>query len=174
MKTCYTCNFSPDDWDQFENFLVDSTPVVGFVLGSRHWQNPQAGFNVDANLNAFHRSTLGALLPYDASLDAKSVFYSQFMSNMLVAALYAHQRNYWPENMRLFNSPLNDHSFHANYPRAAKWHVPKTYLSKVWAKKGCFSESFDIVSCGNFSSDKFLNGFHAQERTVKVLYYATL
>ena len=65
-----------DPWTMFESFLHSTQPGVGYFLHGMWWQGDPSktelqNFNVDANVNAFHRTTLGALLPYDCSRSDK-------------------------------------------------------------------------------------------------------
>ena len=59
-------------WEEFEAWLTDTQPAIGYLTKSASFHtNPVKGapFNVDANVNAFHRTTLGTALPYDARLN---------------------------------------------------------------------------------------------------------
>ena len=77
---------------KFENFLLKEKPAVGYIKGMVKWmeefrkdehgklketvhKNGVGIFNIDAVINAFHKSTIGLLVPYSTSLDHKSWYY---------------------------------------------------------------------------------------------------
>ena len=72
-----TFEFGDQDWSEFEDWLRTDQPAIGYVLESRSFNRKNLPCNVDANLNAYHRATFGTLLPYDDSLDAQGIYFSQ-------------------------------------------------------------------------------------------------
>ena len=126
---------------------------MGFLLGSTTWHTRNHSFNIDANFNAYHRATLGTLLPYDASLDEQGIYFSQYIQNMVRAALFASQTRYWPARTQAFDQSRNHYGVSNKYSRSKAWDVPKLYMSGGWRKRSAFQKSFDIVNCGSMKPD---------------------
>ena len=67
--------------NKFEDWLLETKPAVGYIKGMVLWQtgNQEYGrVNVDAIINAFHKTTIGLLLPYVSVFDSSSWYYSAF------------------------------------------------------------------------------------------------
>lgn len=126
-----------DPWTMFERFLDSKHPAVGYFLGGRKWQHDsrktlRQPFNVDANVNAFHRTTLGALLPYDCSLDPIGIYFSQQIQNMLVASLFSTNRIAGLPEI-VFDDHRNRHNSNIiSYNRSHEWSIPTHYFSKLF------------------------------------------
>ena len=64
---------------KFEDWLLETKPAVGYIKGMVRWQNGNQEYgrvNVDAIINAFHKTTIGLLLPYVSVFDSSSWYYS--------------------------------------------------------------------------------------------------
>jgi len=86
---------------------------------------------VDAIEATFHRNTLGSLLPYDSSLDPQSIFYSQFIMNIAVAAMYASSRRAFYGNK--FKYANNGHNTgNPKYKHKSIWRIPQSYMSRAF------------------------------------------
>ena len=65
----------------FEDWLLETKPAVGYIKGMVEWQTGLQEYgrvNVDAIINAFHKTTIGLLVPYVSSFDNESWYYSLF------------------------------------------------------------------------------------------------
>ncbi|CAE7257187.1 Slc8a3, partial [Symbiodinium pilosum] len=89
----------PDAWSKFEKFLLDELPAVGYITRSRHYHSIDKGkatrgslFNVDHNALAFHRHTLGSLLPYCDFLQRIAVGWSGAILGLQLGVLYSNSR----------------------------------------------------------------------------------
>ena len=83
-----------DPWSRFEKWLIQTSPSVGYFSQAFPKSSGYSTkrFNIDAACNAFHRDTLGTLLPYDTSLDTQGIFFSQYIMNVATAAMFAGRR----------------------------------------------------------------------------------
>lgn len=115
-----------DPFDAFEAFLLNWEPAVGYPRYD--WQHTEPdrevnlGYNFDALVNAFHRDTIGTLLPYYTGFDAESWLYSQLLISHLCAMLYnAHRIQYNPVQARNRNRKSYD-------IRKKYWTIPTTFL----------------------------------------------
>jgi hypothetical protein len=85
-----------NDYFLFEHFLKKWKPSMGYVRYA--WQEVaenaevNTGQNVDALFNAFHRETIGTVLPYSQWLDSECWYYSQYIVNQLNNIMYADTR----------------------------------------------------------------------------------
>ena len=125
---------------------------------------------MDANFNAYHRATLGTLLPYDDSLDAQGIYFSQYIQNMMVSALFATRRRYWPKQtkVRWINRAKNEHTHGKKYNRSHNWVIPKSYMKDLWRVSNEYSRSFDVVNCGSTITTKYCEydgSHHANTKT---------
>ena len=71
-----------DALDIFEKYLLEKKPAVGYPKHMIPWRldvQDYGIFNVDAVINAFHKTTIGLLVPYCSSLDHKSWYYRVVM-----------------------------------------------------------------------------------------------
>lgn len=124
-----------DPWNIFEAFLIKWKPAVGYVA---HYasQKSTPGLvtsgigNVDANLNAFHSSTVGILLPYVESLDAMSWYFSQVIQSYIVAALYPSHR-IGLNSLSIDNNSGNKHRYGATH-RSHSWDVAKATVRDLF------------------------------------------
>jgi len=155
-----------DAWILFEQWLNTKLPAVGYFTKSTSWQdsfNLGHPFNVDANANAFHRSTLGTLLPYDSSLDNQGIFFSQYIMNIATAAMFANNRLGF--NMVDFNRKKNKHGSQTNYVRSTQWSVPKKYMSNVFVD-GKLRGAVSLVNCHESETNKFCQYIPCGDRTL--------
>lgn len=120
-------------WDVFEAGLDEWRPAVGYIHAP--WQTVDetqavtvGTANVDAIVNAFHASTVGVLLPYDATFDDESWFYSQLINSFLVGAFYPTLRVGF--NNLGFDYANNKHRY-GNEKRQMDWTVGKLYLRSL-------------------------------------------
>lgn len=117
----------PDDpFEAFEAFLLKWEPAVGYPRYD--WHHTEAGrevnlgYNFDALMNAFHRDTVGTLLPYYTGFDAESWLYSQLLVAHLCAMLYNdHRIQYNPVRVR--NRSRRSYDIRKKY-----WEIPTTFL----------------------------------------------
>jgi len=152
----HMAKFTSYNWTMFETWLRNQQPAVGFLIGSMRFQSAEKRFNVDGNMNAFHSTTIGTLIPYDTTLDSEGIYFSQYIQNMMVAALYASQRKFWPGMIKQLDQTANNHNANASkYKRSHEWRLPKIYMSTLWkSNKGCFSQSFDLVNCNSTQNNR--------------------
>ena len=115
-----------DPFEAFEAFLLTWEPAVGYPRYD--WQYTEdsrevnLGYNFDALMNAFHRDTLGTLLPYYTGFDAESWLYSQLLIVHLCAMLYnEHRIQYNPVRVR--NRSRKSYDVRKKY-----WTIPTTFL----------------------------------------------
>jgi len=85
-----------DPWSRFEKWLLQTSPCVGYFSQAFPKSSGYSTkrFNIDAACNAFHRDTLGTLLPYDNSLDTRTqgICFPQYIMNVATAAMFAGRR----------------------------------------------------------------------------------
>lgn len=130
-----------DPWGLFERWLLAKLPGVGYMTRSTSWHRLDNGdetrgvFNVDGNINAFHRSMLGYLLPYNPSLDASSWYYSQYIMNLQVATFFRGQNGRVGWNIPNFDDSNNKHSGSSIYRRGKMWSVPIEWFRKIIGNK---------------------------------------
>ena len=110
----------------FERYLTEWEPAVGYTRYDWQHVEPESevnlGYNYDAIINAFHRETLSALLPYYTGFDAESWLYSQHIINHLTAVLYN------PYRIQ-FNVIRTENQARQGYPiRKKYWWIPTTFL----------------------------------------------
>jgi hypothetical protein len=168
-------------WDDFEMWLAKTRPAIGYLTNSVIWHNSAslgAPFNVDANVNAFHCTTLGMALPYDDTLDDQSIFFSQYIQNMLAGAVYASQRRGFDgiqfnhANNRHHEAPpdeakdifftgsmlVGDKSKHHgshNYNRSKKWTIPKQYMDLVFRNLTAMHQAVVTMNCNEPNNDRY-------------------
>ena len=121
-----------DQWTKFETWLLRELPSVGYMTRSTDWMPVDESsdttfgtFNVDANVNAFHRSTVGTLIPYDSALDDISWYFSQDIVNVLVATFFRGRTGRLGWNVPSFHYEKNRHSY---YPRSKDWDIALRYM----------------------------------------------
>ena len=71
-----------DALDIFEKYLLEKKPAVGYPKNMINWMlgfQDYGIFNIDAVINAFHKTTIGLLVPYCSSLDHESWYYRVVM-----------------------------------------------------------------------------------------------
>ena len=64
---------------KFEDWLLETKPAVGYIKGMVNWQTGTQEYgrvNIDAIINAFHKTTIGLLIPYVSVFDGSSWYYS--------------------------------------------------------------------------------------------------
>jgi hypothetical protein len=144
-----------DPWSLYEQWLLETRPAVGYNI-AMDWERATAPFNVDAIENAFHRNTLGSLLPYDPSLEAQSSFYSQWIMNTVVAAMYASTRRAFDSIP--FDSRMNAHdTSNPAYVRSCKWSILKTYMDSVFREGTPSKAAVDLINCHTPGTNKGCN-----------------
>ena len=141
-------------WDLFEDWLTQTRPAIGYFTNSAPWQSTHKGapFNIDANINAFHRTTLGAALPVDLSLDDQGSYFSQHSHNLLVGAVFASQRRGFKGVE--FNGKKNVHSYPASR-RSQKWRIPKLHMDSVFREDTPMHQAVVRMNCNQTNDDKY-------------------
>ncbi|CAJ1456339.1 unnamed protein product, partial [Effrenium voratum] len=86
-------------WASFERFLLQELPAVGYLTRTRHFHALGKGkatrgeyANIDHNALAFHRNTLGSLLPYCDFLQRLAVGWSGAILGFHVGVLFSNSR----------------------------------------------------------------------------------
>jgi hypothetical protein len=88
-------------FDGIEAFLINNQPAVGWFPNAKPWTADMefplgpddliyGPADPDPNVQAFHTSTLGLLLPYDNHFDATCIYASNQILRQIGAATYAH------------------------------------------------------------------------------------
>eukprot|EP00439_Symbiodinium_sp_Y106_P031801 s1753_g3.t2 len=149
-------------WTKFEKFLLEELPAVGYITRTRHYHSLGRGkatrgslFNVDHNALAFHRHTLGSLLPYCDFLKRNAVGWS---GAILTLQLGAPWRADGSSNARKCKDALCDVS-----PRALAQDLAQN-LHRPY-KRGGGSYAFDLLKQrfqGEMLSDELLEAYWGQ------------
>ena len=129
-------------YDAFESWLLEVRPRIGYLTNAASFQIKDTGkittglSNVDANLNAFHSSTLGLVLPYDNYMEKQSAFYSQYIQNFIVSTFYRHKYSRVGNNDIEIDIQKNRHN--AKYRRAVRWKRVHNYIESVVTEASSF------------------------------------
>lgn len=129
-------NAGGDAYVIMEEWLIARRPLVGYLTNARGWQPRDPSsietvgcFNVDAVLNAFHYSSLGLMLPYDASLDMQSIFYSQYTLNLITHAFYTTVDGRVGWDCVTIDRTKDRHVANSkSYHRANDWSIPQGHF----------------------------------------------
>ena len=124
-----------DPWKVFEKFLSEWRPAVGYVAHYAFQKSTPGSVtsgtgNVDANLNAFHSSTVGILIPYVESLDKYSWYLSQLVQSYIIAALYPSHR-IGLNSLSINSASGNKHRYGASH-RSHSWDVAKAAVRDLF------------------------------------------
>lgn len=144
-------------WDVFELLLVKKKPAVGYLTGSTAWHKDTrlgAPFNVDGNVNAFHSTTLGLLLPYDITLDS-SIYYSQYINNLIVGSAFASQRIGFEDIALDLSDNAHNSNENGKHRREASWSVPKHYMNGLFLAHTAMHKSIELMNCCNSPDDRY-------------------
>ena len=123
-------------WGDFEHWLLHESPSTAYMTRSVWWHRVGSGpvttgtFNVDAIIHAFHKSTLGYLLPYDPSLDSQSWYYSQYILNTQISTFYPGPKGRMGWNLATFDHSKNLHSGEPKYKRSMDWPMARRYVEQ--------------------------------------------
>lgn len=143
-------------WTDFENFLLEKQPSVGYISQAATFMHSHMTkgsnytlgmFNVDANVVAFHRYTVGTLIPYDYTTDPVSIFYSAYISNMLTSAFYGSSR-IGLNTIGIDATQGHRHEPDSRYKRNDNFGYTVKYMENFFKQTSVMATSFDIVNCG--------------------------
>lgn len=132
-----------DAYVSLERWLIARRPRVGYLTHARSWQprDPSSVettgcFNVDAVINAFHYSTLGLMLPYDAHLDVEGIFYAQYIMNLVTHAFFTSSDGRVGWDCVEVNLRMDRHvRTSKNYVRSHNWTIPNTHFKRALLAK---------------------------------------
>ena len=122
----------------FERELMNKRPMVAYTPSSKGWATGRArgdprgrhGHDIvgpnfyDPNLQAFHTSTLGLLLPIDASRDSPCVGFSSMTTHLMSFAFFSHGIVGFQSRDILLN-PHEEHAHRGDEPHATKYQADK-------------------------------------------------
>lgn len=146
-------------WIEFEKFLLDKMPSTGYISHASPFMHKHINnnnnytygmFTVDANLMAFHRYTIGTLIPYNPLHDVTSIFYSAYINNMLASALYSSSRiglNTIGINYKFQHHRKSDQK----YNRKSDFGTVTQYMDTLFKPSSVMFTSFDVINCGRNS-----------------------
>ena len=159
-----------DPWAAWEADLLSETPAIAYAVESVPWQGAMSHllpgetcirslFNVDAICQAFHRTTLGLALPYDESLDERSIFFSAYISNMEVTAFFPHSRVgfYDMKVLAEKNEHLNPVRVRArglSYVRSLDWKQCKQYMSGAFLNPAMV-DAVNVANCHTTTQNNY-------------------
>ena len=134
--------------NNFEKWLLKTKPVIGYMIGSSIWMEDFKSLgntNIDPNVAAHHKSSLGLAIPYDNDkiMEKESWYYGTWINNVLASVVYPTQRiGFHGVN---WNYSRSEHSQSENYPRKRRWEVPVTYLNRAIFKNSTLRPGFQYL-----------------------------
>ena len=115
---------------EFQDWLLIERPAIGYMRGSSTWMWEHAKIghtNIDPNVAAHHKSTLGLILPMNDEgwLTKASWNYAIWINNILASIIYPTERIGFMDVFWDYSKA--QHTNNSDYDRSTNWALPTMY-----------------------------------------------
>jgi hypothetical protein len=124
---------------EFQDWLLIERPAIGYMRGSSTWMWEHAKIghtNIDPNVAAHHKSTLGLILPMNDEdwLTKASWNYAIWINNILASIIYPTERIGFMDVFWDYSKA--QHTNNSDYDRSTNWALPTMYLNDAVLQSG--------------------------------------
>lgn len=136
---------------EFQNWLLVEKPAIGYMRGSSTWMASWSSMghtNIDPNVAAHHKSTLGLILPMNDEewLTKASWNYAIWIENIMASMIYPTERIGFMDVSWDYSKA--QHTDNPEYDRAMNWHLPTMYLNDAVLHSGEIRPCLDHLHGG--------------------------